>query len=232
MKRYGVAALDESDHGYKTAGANLGRQGQELKDQLSVFQERLVKFAKDHNKELRANPDFRAKFMKMCSTIGIDPLSLFDKDKHLFHVNDFYYEICVKVIEICRKTKDLNGGVISFNDLYKGYFKMTKVQMNDLEKSIEMLGSLEGGFESFSIRGKKYLRSVPNELTGDQAKILEICTILGHASISLLRANLEWKSVRSKAVLEKMVANGLLWVDDQADGDTLYWDPSWILHES
>ncbi|MCG8711155.1 hypothetical protein JHU04_004554, partial [Brenneria sp. 4F2] len=95
------------------------------------------------------------KFIRMCSSIGIDPLSLFDKDKHLFNVNDFYYEICVKVIEICRKTKDMNGGVLSFDELEKSYFRKLKVDMKDLEKSIDMLQSLDGGFEIFQIRGKK-----------------------------------------------------------------------------
>ncbi|AGO13865.1 AaceriAGL002Cp [[Ashbya] aceris (nom. inval.)] len=229
MKKFGVAAFDQVNRDYETLGINFDRQNQELKEQLTIFQERLAAFAKDNNKELRANPDLRVKVLKMCSKIGVDPLLIFDKDKHLFHVDDYYYELCVKVIEICRRTKDLNGGIIAFEDLHRGYFKGTKVQMDDLEKAISMLKSLDGGFEVFIIRGKKYLRSVPNELTGDQTKILEICSILGHASISLLRANLQWKSVRSKAVLEEMVAKGLLWIDEQADGETLFWDPAWIM---
>ncbi|AQZ19045.1 SNF8 (YPL002C) [Zygosaccharomyces parabailii] len=235
MKRFGLAAFDgQQERDYEGISSSvLQRQNNELKEQLAVFQERLVVFAKKHNSEIQANPDFRIKFIRMCSSIGIDPLSLFDKDKHLFNVNDFYYEICVKVIEICRKTKDMNGGVLSFDELEKSYFRKLKVDMKDLEKSIDMLQSLDGGFEIFQIRGKKFLRSVPNELTGDQTKILEICSILGYASISLLHANLNWKSFRSRAVLNEMVANGLLWIDEQADAEALYWDPSWInvLHE-
>ncbi|GAV54866.1 hypothetical protein ZYGR_0AS01890 [Zygosaccharomyces rouxii] len=236
MKRFGLAAFDgqHDDKEYEgISSAVLQRQNNELKEQLAVFQERLVGFAKKHNSEIQANPEFRSKFVRMCLSIGIDPLSLFDKDKHLFNVNDFYYEICVKVIEICRKTKDMNGGVLSFDELEKGYFRSLNVDMEDLEKSIDMLKSLDGGFEIFEIRGKKFLRSVPNELTGDQTKILEICSILGYASISLLHANLNWKPFRSRAVLNEMVANGLLWIDEQADAEALYWDPSWInvLHD-
>lgn len=232
MQKFGLAAFDvDKENKYEDVGTGiLGRQAQELKDQLAVFQERLITFAKEHNKELRENPEFRGKFIRMCSSIGIDPLSLFDKDRHLFDVDDFYYELCVKIIEICRKTKDLNGGVISFDELHKGYFKRLKVEMEDLEKSVNMLQSLDGGFEVFTIGGKKFLRSVPNELTSDQTNILEICSILGYASISILRANMSWKTVRSKAVLEEMVANGLLWIDDQAEDEILYWDPSWIMH--
>ncbi|SCV99996.1 LAFE_0B07118g1_1 [Lachancea fermentati] len=232
--KFGLAAFDASwDRHYQDLSTNvLGRQTREFKEQLTIFQERLVEFAKDHNKELKENPEFRAKFIRMCASIGIDPISLFDRQRHLFDVNDFYYEICVKVIEICRKTKDLNGGVISFDELHKGYFIMLKVQIEDLEKSIEMLQSLDGGFEVFFIKGKKFLRSVPNELTDDQTKILEICSVLGYASISLLRVNLNWKPFRSDAILKEMVANGLLWTDNQAQGEVLYWDPAWIIRSS
>lgn len=231
MKRYGLAAFDgkQKNERYQgTSTAVLDRQSIELDEQLAVFQERLLQFAKKHNSEIKANPEFRSKFMRMCTSIGIDPLSLFDKNEHLFNLNDFYYEVCVKIVEICRQTKDMNGGIVSFDELEKGFFKGLNVTIADLEKSIDMLKSLDGGFDVFEIRGKKFLRSIPNELTGDQTKILEICSILGYASISLLRANLDWKPVRSRAVLNEMVANGILWIDEQAGGETLYWDPSWI----
>lgn len=231
MKRFGLAAFDDNERDdYKNISATvLERQSAELNEQLSVFQEKLIAFAKKHNGEIQGNPEFRSKFMRMCASIGIDPLSLFDKDEHLFNLNDFYYEVCVKVIEVCRQTKDKNGGVLSFDELEKGFFKGLKVEMSDLEKSIDMLKTLDGGFEIFEIRGKKFLRSVPNELTNDHTKILEICSILGYGSISLLRANLGWTVIRSRAVLIEMVANGLLWIDEQADAETLYWDPSWMV---
>lgn len=230
---HGLAAFnaDRSERFEATFNV-LSKQNKELDEQLNVFQLKLVQFAKDHNKELKEHPEFRMKFIKMCTSIGIDPISLFDKERHLFDVNDFYYEICVKVIEVCRETKDLNGGVISFDELHRSYFEQFKVQVCDLQKSIEMLESLDGGFEVFTIRGKKYLRSVPNELTNDQTKILEVCSILGYASKSLLRLNLKWKPVRSEAVLKEMVAKGLLWIDGQAHGETLYWDPAWIVRSN
>lgn len=232
MKQFGLAAFDELKDGkYNDVNKTiLEKQSVELRDQLMVFQERLVEFAKKHNSELQASPEFRSKFMHMCSSIGIDPLSLFDRDKHLFTVNDFYYEVCLKVIEICRKTKDMNGGVISFQELEKVHFRKLNVGLDDLEKSIDMLKSLEC-FEIFQIRGKKFLRSVPNELTSDQTKILEICSILGYSSISLLKANLGWEAVRSKSALDEMVANGLLWIDYQGGAEALYWDPSWITRQ-
>lgn len=231
MPNFGLSAFDHlNDKSYKNVSSNiLERQSLELEQQLEVFQGRLIDFAKKHNKDLKANPEFRSRFLRMCSSIGIDPLEIFEKDQHLFNVDDFYYEISVKIIEVCRETKDMNGGVISFDELRNGYFKNLNVTMEDLEKSIDMIQVLDGGFKVFSIRGKKFLRSVPNEITGDQTKILEVCSIMGYASISLLRANFQWDAVRGRSVLEDMAANGMLWIDNQAGNEILYWDPSWIM---
>ncbi|KTB18812.1 Vacuolar-sorting protein SNF8 [Nakaseomyces glabratus] len=231
MPNFGLSAFDHlNDESYKNVSSNiLERQSLELEQQLEVFQGRLIDFAKKHNKDLKANPEFRSRFLRMCSSIGIDPLEIFEKDQHLFNVDDFYYETSVKIIEVCRETKDMNGGVISFDELRNGYFKNLNVTMEDLEKSIDMIQVLDGGFKVFSIRGKKFLRSVPNEITGDQTKILEVCSIMGYASISLLRANFQWDAVRGRSVLEDMAANGMLWIDNQAGNEILYWDPSWIM---
>ncbi|KAL3233620.1 hypothetical protein RNJ44_03660 [Nakaseomyces bracarensis] len=234
MKKFGLSAFDglERDNYQNVSSKVLERQSKELDQQLKVFRDKLIEFAKIHNHELKANPEFRSRFMRMCSSIGIDPLSLFDRDQHLFNVDDFYYEICVKVIEVCRETKDMNGGIISFDELLNGYFKNLNVKMEDVEKAIGMIQTLEGGLEVLTIRGKKFLQSVPNELTGDQTRILEICSIMGYASLSLLKANFAWELVRSKSVLDEMVANGLLWVDNQSGGEILYWDPSWIMRSA
>ncbi|SCU98083.1 LAMI_0F12926g1_1 [Lachancea mirantina] len=227
----GYSALEEvKDCRYESVTSQLfKKQNEEITSQLSVFQERLIAFAKEHNNDLKQNPDLKIKFLRMCSRIGIDPITLFDRQRHLFDVNDFYYEICLKVIEICRITKDLNGGIISFEELLEG-FPTAKIAMEDLEKSVDMLQTLNGGFDIILIKGKKCLRSVPTELTSDQTKILEVCSVLGYASASLLRVNLGWTQYRSNAILEEMVAIGLLWIDEQAVGETLFWDPAWIHH--
>lgn len=226
MKRFGVSAFDSNLYESQT----LQRQTKEYNDQLKLFQEKLIQFAIEHNEELKQNIEFKSKFLKMCDTIGIDPLALFDKDRHLFNVDDYYYEICVKLIQICRDIKDLNGGIVSLEELQKIYFRDANVTQADIEKAVEMLSSLDGGFEIFQIRDHlKFLRSVPNELTSDQTKVLEVCSVMGYASINLLHINLNWEKVRCKTTLNEMITNGLLWMDNQCGGrEILYWDPSWI----
>ena len=98
-----------------------------LTTQLSVFQSLLQQFAVSHSKEIRSSPTFRAEFARMCNAIGVDPLasssgsgSRKDGSSGNFwaqmlgrSVNDFYFELAVRVVELCRATKDVNGGLMS-----------------------------------------------------------------------------------------------------------------------
>jgi ESCRT-II complex subunit VPS22 len=67
---------------------------------------------------------------------------------------------------------------------------------------------------------------VPKELNPDQSKVLEVIQILGGAvAVSTLQANLAWERARAIAVMEDLVADSLVWVDDQAE-ETEFWSPS------
>lgn len=68
---------------------------------------------------------------------------------------------------------------------------------------------------------------MPKELSNDQSKVLEVAQVLGFISVSMLQANLNWEKVRCVTVVEDLVADGLLWVDMQAE-EPEYWSPAWI----
>lgn len=77
--------------------------------------------------------------------------------------------------------------------------------------------------------GERYIRSIPKELNPDQAKVLEVAGIMGgFVSVGLLKANLGWEEERSRSVLEDLVTEGMVWVDDGADGEREYWIPRGI----
>ncbi len=93
-----------------------------LTTQLSVFQSLLQQFAVSHAKEIRSNPSFRAEFARMCNAIGVDPLASSSGKREGGNfwaqmlgrsVNDFYFELAVRVVEVCRATKGVNGGLIA-----------------------------------------------------------------------------------------------------------------------
>jgi ESCRT-II complex subunit VPS22 len=71
--------------------------------QLKEFKANLEQFAVKHRKEISKNPVFRSQFLKMCSQLGVDPLS---SNKgfwtEVLGVGDFYYEIAVSPGEFNR----------------------------------------------------------------------------------------------------------------------------------
>ena len=116
---------------YASHGANLrSTHLSSLQTQLSVFQSLLHTFALQHAETIKSNPTFRAEFARMCNAIGVDPLAGSNvragkngKSKGSWwaqmlggNVNDFYFELAVRVVEVCRETRGENGGLIGVGE--------------------------------------------------------------------------------------------------------------------
>lgn len=138
-KGVGLAAFDRRQHisqQYASHGSSLRAEHlSSLTTQLEVFQSLLHQFSISHAKEIRSNPAFRAEFARMCNAIGVDPLVSSNsgggggggqKDGSSGSrvgnfwaqmlgrsVNDFYFELAVRVVEVCRATKAVNGGLMA-----------------------------------------------------------------------------------------------------------------------
>ena len=224
-----------------------------LANQLSVFQAALHNFSLTHAKDIRSNPTFRAEFARMCNAIGVDPLagsnvkgaggsaaggkgSVWAKMLGS-SVNDFYFELGVRVVEVCRETRGENGGMIAVAELQKRVTKGRaglvgggmEVTDDDVLRAIESLEPLGGMFKLQTLGGSKFVRSVPKELNKDQATVLEVIQVLSYVTMSMLQANLDWERARAIAVMDDLVADSLVWVDSQAD-ETEFWSPA-SLHE-
>lgn len=127
-KGIGLAAFDRSrltSAQYATHGTALRTSNaQALETQLAVFRSLLQQFAQTHAKDIRSNPTFRAQFARMCAAIGVDPLASSNSSSsgagggsiwaQLLgrSVNDFYFELAVRVVEVCGETRGENGGLI------------------------------------------------------------------------------------------------------------------------
>lgn len=129
----------QTTQSYATHGANLrSNHLTSLQTQLSVFQSLLHTFALEHGSTIKSDPAFRAEFARMCNAIGVDPLAASNvrgkakKGLGLVSgpteggsfwtqilggdVNDFYFEVAVRVVELCRETRAENGGLISVQE--------------------------------------------------------------------------------------------------------------------
>lgn len=139
MSRRGVGLgafvnRNQTTQSYATHGANLrSTHLASLQTQLSVFQSLLHTFALEHSSTIKSNPTFRAEFARMCNTIGVDPLAASNiKGKNGRRglgeggsfwtqilggdMNDFYFEVAVRVVELCRETRSENGGLLGVEE--------------------------------------------------------------------------------------------------------------------
>lgn len=125
---------NQTTQSYATHGANLrSTHLTSLQTQLSVFQSLLHTFALEHSQTIKSNPTFRAEFARMCNTIGVDPLAASNVRARTGagrrgaegsfwtqilggDVNDFYFEVAVRVVGFCRETRSENGGLVGVEE--------------------------------------------------------------------------------------------------------------------
>jgi ESCRT-II complex subunit VPS22 len=231
-------------HGTQLKSANAAS----IQTQLEVFQSLLHNFALEHAATIKSNPNFRAEFARMCNAIGVDPLagsnvkgkgndskSLWTKV--LGHdVNDFYFSVAVRVVELCQVTRGENGGLLGVKECCESVARGKaigggmQVTEDDIQRAVKSLSPLGSGFSIISIAGKQLIRSVPKELNKDQSTVLEVLQLLGSVTVSLLRVNLNWDKARAATVIEDLLADSLVWVDLQCP-EPEYWSPHRVLDD-
>jgi len=210
QKGVGLGALSRnSKHSqlYASHGERLQRSHvDKLNTQLEVFQAALVEFSRTHAKDIRSNPAFRAEFARMCTAIGVDPLASSSNKKGSFwaetlgtSVNDFYFELAIRVVEVCRRTREENGGLITVaevkdrisrqdekiggtSDVSEYVIWIRNMPMvvdaiiacrDDILRAVESLKPLGSGFTVIELGRRQMIRSVPKELNTDQSTVME-----------------------------------------------------------
>jgi ESCRT-II complex subunit VPS22 len=262
-KGVGLAAFDRSrvtSAQYASHGNNLrSSHSTSLATQLAVFRSLLQQFAQTHTKDIRSNPSFRAEFARMCAAIGVDPLASSSggggKDGGSFwaqmlggSVNDFYFELAVRVVEVCGATREENGGLIGVKEVkdrimstrMEGGAEITEYEVclpltpsaknsrDDILRAVSTLKPLGSSYSTISVGNKLYIRSIPKELNTDQSSVLEAAQLLGYVSLSMLMVNLRWPRARAKTAIDDLVSESMLWVDKQCD-EWEYWTPGFML---
>ena len=241
----GLAAFDRQKASrvqYQQVGESILRAHvDELQEQVSAYQNALKVFAKRHGSEIQSSPQFRTAFAKMCQAIGVDPLSATARTSsqptfwsELVGVSDFYLELAVRVVELCHKTRNENGGFISVSEVKEvlrkhGLVKGTQVERllseDDIYRSVKALEPLGPGIEVVKLGNVDTIRSVPKDLNADQTKVFEAAHVLGYVTHSIMRDNFGWEKTRAVTVLDDMLADSLLWIDSQAK-ELEFWVPN------
>ncbi len=80
---------------------------------VKELEHKLAAFAKTHKHTIQHDPECRAKFFDMCKPLGVDPLSAENGFwGSMLGIGEFYYELSVKVAEICLASRSRNGGIM------------------------------------------------------------------------------------------------------------------------
>ncbi|KAI1769579.1 ESCRT-2 complex [Hypoxylon sp. FL1150] len=250
-KGVGLAAFDRSrltSAQFASHGSSLRTSdAQALETQLSVFRSLLQQFAQTHAKDIRSDPSFRAQFARMCAAIGVDPLASSSSSSsgaggvassmwaQLLGrtVNDFYFELAVRVVEVCGATRGENGGLIGVRELRERVVRgrmegAPEIAEDDVLRAVATLKPLGSSYSIVRVGSKSYVRSVPKELNTDQSAVLEAVQVLGYVSVSMLMVNLRWQRARAQTAVEDLLGAGMLWVDKQA-AEWEYWSPGFML---
>lgn len=244
----GLSALHTSamNAAFTSHGTSLRENhSNSLSTQLSVFQQLLHQFSLTHGKEIQRNPQFRAEFARMCNAIGVDPLaSSHRKDSGKGsgsvwaqvlggNLNDFYFEVAARVVEVCRATRAENGGMIALGEVRRrvqkgrGVGGGMEISEDDIKRAVKSLEPLGSGFTIMTLGAQQMIRSVPKELNPDQSTVLEVIQILGYVTVSMLQVNLNWEGARAVAVIDDLVSDSLVWLDNQCE-EAEYWTPTAI----
>ena len=236
---------------YASHGANLRSSHLDsLQTQLSVFQSLLHNFALQHGDTIKSDPSFRAEFSRMCNAIGVDPLAGSNAKgkgtggKGLSGwlgsvvgggegVNDFYFQVAVRVVEVCRSSRGENGGLISVEECRtrvgrgRGLGGELAVSDDDILRAVKALAPLGPGFTITTVGKTQMIRSVPKQLNNDQTTVLDVIHVLGYITSSMLEDNLGWPQARAETVIDDLLGDSLVWVDMQAP-EREYWSPAFM----
>jgi len=226
----------QTEEKFKEKGSELAEsQLVELSTQLSAFQTNLETFARNHKDEIRRDPEFRRHFQEMCATIGVDPLASGKGFwSNMLDLGDFYYELGVQVVEVCMAASHRTGGLLSLEELRVRLVRARGRSMahqditkDDLLRAIKKLQVLGKGFSLIELGSGNFLvQSVPGEVSLDQVSLLSVADGGGGCvSESKLGQQLGWNRQRAGIVIQQMMAQGLLWLDEQGE-ENEYWVPS------
>lgn len=208
---------------------------------VEKLEHKLANFAKTHKHAIQHDPEFRSKFLEMCTPLEVDPLAsqkgFWD---NMLGIGEFYVELSVKVAEVCLASRTRNGGIIRVSEVKEILERRgTKFQFansinksiyteEDIITSIKKLSKLGSGFRTVNVGRVIMIVSVPEELDADHMQVLHYAeekTHHGMIRTETMSKALGWDNERSNRALELLLGKGMAWLDTHS-GEMNYWFPS------
>ena len=211
-------------------------------DTIETLQVKLAEFAKKHQSDIQDDPTFRQQFLQMCAPLGVDPLMSqkgFWAKTLGVGIGDFYYELSVKVAEVCFATRTKNGGIMAVSEVCdtlnrthsdnRNHNNKTKKDLyntGDITIAVKKLSTLGGGFRIVVVGQSDMIVSVPTELDNDHMEIMTLAQDgQGCVTVDEVQQRLSWSEDRVERALNLLLHEGMSWKDDY-HGISFYWFPS------
>lgn len=220
------------------SSAKFSKKAEEIKatslqsavETVEQLQVKLADFAKEHRSQIQDDPAFRSQFLKMCAPLGVDPLvsqkGFWAKTLGV-GIGDFYYELSVKVAEVCFATKTRNGGIIAVTEVLETLNRKKEAyNRGDISIAVKKLSKLGGGFRIIEVGKSEMIVSVPTELDQDHMEIMSLAQDgRGCVTTDDVMQHLKWSSDRAERAITLLLQEGMAWKDDYL-GISFYWFPS------
>jgi len=239
-RRAGVGAIHKQKleaEKYKDKGSELqDNQFEQMTKQMEFLKSNLEEFAEKHKSEIRKNPTFRRQFTEMCAAIGVDPLSSAKGVWSVLGMGDFYFELSIQIVEICLALAESTGGMLEISEIKerlirsrKQKSKQQEITTEDILLATKKLKIFGNCFQVHSLGKDRYIiQSIPGELSLQETKALTVAAnqVNGSITKSLLMKELGWNELRTQQATEKLISEGLVWVDEQNENEPSFWFPS------
>uniref|UniRef100_A0A2M4BXR4 Vacuolar-sorting protein SNF8 n=1 Tax=Anopheles marajoara TaxID=58244 RepID=A0A2M4BXR4_9DIPT len=238
-KRAGIGAIQKQRlqaEKYKDKGTELqDSQFEQMLQQMEALREKLEEFAAKHRNEIKKNTQFRRQFQQMCAAIGVDPLASGKGFWSVLGMGDFYYELSVQVVEVCLAHNHTTGGVMELEELRNKLVAARgkrqthqEITTDDILMAAKKLEIFGNGFTIVNVgKGRHLVQSVPGELSLQETNVLQVASNQpeGWVTVAKVAEQLGWTETRAQNALEKVLGEGLAWIDKQGD-EPSYWLPS------
>ncbi|KAF4717718.1 hypothetical protein FOZ62_023973 [Perkinsus olseni] len=219
----GVARRRQENRRMERIGESLEAVRLEtVKEQCDTFKERLQEFATKYRSKIESDATFRAQFLGMCQSVGVDPLqstkSVFGS---MLGLGRFYAELGVQILTLCLATREDNGGLLDMDDCLAMLQNVRAtssdaISREDVTKAISELSVLGAGGVSivWGERGKTFISSVPDAFNADQTSAISLIVSQGgHISLTELARQLDWTAERTDNASSSLLREGLVWLD-------------------
>jgi ESCRT-II complex subunit VPS22 len=186
------------------------------KQQVEVFVGKLKNFSNKYKNELKQDTKLRRNFMKMCSTLGVDPIqsekTIFSS---LFRIGEFNHQLSIKVLKFLFKEKRKGAKVVNLNDIKEGVLKTytredLSISLDDIKEALINLKPLQCEYQIIPRDGKTYVNVGGSDITNNILDVLNLAKGSGYfregTGTSMNKTTFE-ESVQA------CIDQGLVWVD-------------------